>query len=512
MTTHSEDAQHWREKYLAALDALQQQESSYQAQIEQMGRALVRVSLAAEGQDEPLDALLSQIRECVRKNKWHDLQNLSGQAERLVLQMEKQREQQQRQLRDTLGGLTRAWQALDLPEALARELAEYQQVAAHFNQPFSRLPALLGQLQTLQQQVLAQAQMTAAPEALPEGFLNQLRPLIASFIDTLEHNSPSLHESIQQLRAQLGAALTSARVLELLEQLRKLTLDACEQVTLAFTNYLDRVNRELLDISGLLGGALESSAAGQAASLALQEKVLQKVSHLEQHTAGATELGQLKAQVQVQLGGIRQTLDTLYQSHTSQKLVEQLNFLDRKVKIMEEEAEHSRASLEQQRRRALLDPLTQLPNREAYNQRAQIEIERWQRYGSALTLAIFDIDHFKRINDTLGHQAGDRVLQVIGRSIAKRLRELDFFCRYGGEEFVALLPDTSGDNAKRLMEQIRASIAALDLTYKEQPLKLSLSIGLTQFIAGDSLESAFDRADMALYEAKADGRNLVRGI
>lgn len=72
------------------------------------------------------------------------------------------------------------------------------------------------------------------------------------------------------------------------------------------------------------------------------------------------------------------------------------------------------------------DPLTELPNREAYKERATTEVQRWQRYGRPLTIAIFDIDHFKKINDTYGHQAGDRVIKVIGRSIAKRLREVDF--------------------------------------------------------------------------------------
>lgn len=153
------------------------------------------------------------------------------------------------------------------------------------------------------------------------------------------------------------------------------------------------------------------------------------------------------------------------------------------------------------------DPLTELPNREAYNERARAEVSRWQRYQRPLTIAIIDIDHFKNINDSFGHQAGDRVIKVIGRSIAKRLREVDFFCRYGGEEFVALMPETSVETALVVVNEIREAIAKSAFNYKNQSLSISISVGLTEFAAGDDLASAFERADKALYRAKTQGRN-----
>lgn len=191
-------------------------------------------------------------------------------------------------------------------------------------------------------------------------------------------------------------------------------------------------------------------------------------------------------------------------------MAQQLNTLGEKIKTMETEAEKNRSSLEQQRYKALHDPLTELPNREAYNERAKAELQRWERYNRALTIAVFDIDNFKRINDNHGHQAGDRVIKVIGRSIAKRLREVDFFCRYGGEEFVALMPETSGEIALGVLEKIREAIAGAEFNYKEQPLTITVSIGIYEFKPGDNLDAAFERADRALYNAKAAGRNLCR--
>jgi diguanylate cyclase len=176
------------------------------------------------------------------------------------------------------------------------------------------------------------------------------------------------------------------------------------------------------------------------------------------------------------------------------------------------EAEKNRTNLEVQRKKAMQDALTELPNREAYNERAHAEVQRWQRYGRPLSVAVFDIDHFKRINDSFGHQAGDRVIKVIGRSIAKRLREVDFFCRYGGEEFVALMPETDSKTALEVLEKVRDAIANAAFNYKDQPLTITVSIGVTEFKTSDTLESAFERADQALYNAKSTGRNRCQRL
>jgi diguanylate cyclase len=232
---------------------------------------------------------------------------------------------------------------------------------------------------------------------------------------------------------------------------------------------------------------------------------------LEANAESATDLTQLKNSVQSQIGNIRQALDHYQQSEQEQsQLATQLEALASKIKVMEDEAAKNRTVLEKQRHKALHDPLTELPNREYYNERAHYEYQRWQRYSRPLTLAVFDIDHFKKINDGHGHQAGDRVLKVIGRSVAKRLREVDFFCRFGGEEFVALMPETSLADAMPVLDTIRAAIANAAFNYKEQPIAITLSIGVTEFKTDDDLETAFARADEALYAAKSGGRNCIK--
>ena len=125
-----------------------------------------------------------------------------------------------------------------------------------------------------------------------------------------------------------------------------------------------------------------------------------------------------------------------------QKLGERLQQLVSRVGSLEQAARGLRGHLEEQRQKALQDPLTGLPNRAAWNERLDLEFARWQRYGGDLLLAVLDVDHFKRVNDGYGHLAGDRVLKIIGTELQKRLRKTDFIARFGGEEFVVLLPNT----------------------------------------------------------------------
>lgn len=157
--------------------------------------------------------------------------------------------------------------------------------------------------------------------------------------------------------------------------------------------------------------------------------------------------------------------------------------------------------------RALRDPLTGLGNRMAYDNRLDLEITRWQRHKSPLTLIIWDIDHFKKINDTLGHKAGDKTLKIIAKLLSENCRHLDFLSRFGGEEFTMLLPETDQESALTLANKLRKIIEKTRFNSGNGFLTITLSCGISQFREGDTAESIFDRADKALYQAKQMGRN-----
>lgn len=166
------------------------------------------------------------------------------------------------------------------------------------------------------------------------------------------------------------------------------------------------------------------------------------------------------------------------------------------------------------RTKADRDVLTRLPNRQYFDERLLQEMKRHQRYGHPLSLLMIDLDHFKRINDTHGHQAGDMVLEEMGRILMNSLRSSDTPARYGGEEFVVLLSNTTEEQAWILAERIREDIAGRRFHFKGRFFKITASIGVAslQTRAFSTSADLLGEADAAMYRAKRRGRNMVCSI
>ncbi|MGZ5198867.1 MAG: diguanylate cyclase [Telluria sp.] len=157
---------------------------------------------------------------------------------------------------------------------------------------------------------------------------------------------------------------------------------------------------------------------------------------------------------------------------------------------------------------AIRDELTGSHNRRHLIRLIENEKERTARLGSLFCLCLLDIDHFKRINDTYGHLAGDSVLRDFAATVQRQIRDSDSFGRYGGEEFLLMLPETSIDEALALAERVRANIARL--AFADLPdLAVTVSIGIAEFRIDEPISQTVARADEALYQAKSSGRNRV---
>ena len=158
---------------------------------------------------------------------------------------------------------------------------------------------------------------------------------------------------------------------------------------------------------------------------------------------------------------------------------------------------------------ALRDPLTDTGNRIAMDQTLQREIELARRHMQPLSLLMLDIDHFKQVNDTHGHGAGDDVLKAVAASIKNQLRNVDMVFRYGGEEFLILLSNTSREAAALVGERLRCAAQAEDYPADGRTVELTVSLGCSTLLPGESAESLLRRADSALYVAKREGRNRL---
>jgi len=155
------------------------------------------------------------------------------------------------------------------------------------------------------------------------------------------------------------------------------------------------------------------------------------------------------------------------------------------------------------------DPLTGLSNRRHFDAAAKLEIIRARRYGRPLSAVMVDLDHFKRVNDTFGHAAGDRVLVGVAGLCLRLARTTDLKARLGGEELCLLLPETPAESSRVLAERLRADIGALTFDEAGRSFGVTASMGIAGYVPGDEVESLIARADRALYEAKESGRNRV---
>lgn len=551
-----EGAGGWREKYLDLLDEHEVLEHQAAEQRYLLQRALVRVSLAAEGQDRELDRALALLRERLRSGEVADLQPLLEPMDKALLAFDKQREIIWQALRDEFLDSVKPLQGLSLPRPITAAIQQFITQVPDDIRKIHAYPALVHMLGSLYGQVVEQlrtpdtgllgkifgrssavevasetrlpsAAAEAATEPQPESSTEELAPtppvvethIVTNVRDILDKLLISLHlpDSLVARRNLIQQALADMveerQLPELIESVADLVTDGWLQSGQAFASYLNAVNQELADISQVIGGAAEHEENREARAKAWQASMFQEMTDLAEQTRDAGDLNQLKSMVSNRLGDIRQALRHYQQEEEeNRKMSGQLQELARRVRAMEAEAEKNRTMLEMQRQKALQDALTGLPNRAAYSERINSEYQRWLRYRHPLTLAICDIDHFKQINDTFGHQAGDRVLRFISRSIARRLREVDFFGRYGGEEFVFIMPDTTREQAFGALEKIRAAIAATQFNYQSRPMPITLSMGITQFVDGDRIETALARADNALYIAKSNGRNRCQLI
>lgn len=160
-------------------------------------------------------------------------------------------------------------------------------------------------------------------------------------------------------------------------------------------------------------------------------------------------------------------------------------------------------------RLAATDQLTELPNRRGFEMLAGQALEEARREQQPLSAIVIDLDHFKTLNDTHGHLAGDVVLKGFANQLRASLRRSDIVCRWGGEEFIVLFKNTPLDTARQLAEKLRVQLEQQHFFWEDKALKVTISIGLTNLTGGEGLDALIARADRALYRAKQSGRNQI---
>ena len=349
-----------------------------------------------------------------------------------------------------------------------------------------------------------------SPEPSYSSVAKHIEDTLIGLLDDL--TLPERHRpQAEAMRDRLKNGLNWYELLPILDDLATLMLAITDSGQHEFEAYLQRLNERLEAFQSNLQAASEGHADNSSAARAMDTQIREQVDGLQTSVQEAADLDDLKRVLENHLEGLLGTMDQHQQQRDAreQEVAARLKGLAERVAHMEQEALGFREHLEEQRQKALIDPLTGLPNRAAWSERLEHEIRQWQQHGNTLSLAMLDLDHFKRINDNYGHLAGDKVLKIIATVLRKRLRGADFIARFGGEEFVLLLPATTPTVGAKLLETLRAAIEACPFHFKGERVTITISMGLASFKPGEHSDLVLKRADQALYRAKNGGRNRV---
>lgn len=489
----------WKNKARLLGEKLDAEIRRFRESDELLRRTLGRVCAATQGLDPSLDPHLGRLRALVRDK---DTSAIENEVARLVEALVKAGEAPRpAELVHQLLGLLR------LPAAQRRKAEDlWHELLAS---PGADLSARLQALASLIAPPAAAGTATAPREAreLTAAPNQRLR-------DLLEHVQwpEAIADEIQELRERLAEDAPDDAWVGVVERLASLVaktvVDASDQVKAA-EEFLAELSARLKDLDAHVQGAAALRSESLASGRELNRVVSSEVSGIKESVGTARELADLRESVTAHLAtieaGMARHLAGEEERHARATATEQA--LRERLDTLEQEAIDLRHEIAAAQTRAVLDAVTGLPNRAAYDARVHQEHARFKRFGAPLVLCVFDIDDFKTINDRFGHVAGDKALRVIGRTLEQRLRETDFIARYGGEEFVVLLVGTGADAGFAVTDEMRQAVAGCGLHTRNRPITVTISCGLTELLPGDTVDSAFERADAALYEAKRLGKN-----
>lgn len=198
--------------------------------------------------------------------------------------------------------------------------------------------------------------------------------------------------------------------------------------------------------------------------------------------------------------------DTKDEGKTKEQIINELTTLCQRINELELSENERKQTEEEFKRLVTTDRLTGAYNRATFKEITEREIERFERYNRPLSAIMFDIDHFKKLNDTYGHNIGDYVLKTIAKIVRVNIRKTDYFVRWGSEEFMIIASETNLDNAQTLTERIRKQVESHNF---KNLGKVTVSFGITEFKENDTEDSFIKRTVDAMYEAKGKGRNRV---
>lgn len=349
-----------------------------------------------------------------------------------------------------------------------------------------------------------------------DNFFEEFKQSYQEILNTLRSTLDSKYASrMDNVTSRILNASDTGDITDIRESIFKLVfvyISETNQDREKVNSFVQDIVGKILDIEAKLTTSYEQTSSLFSSNSGFETLLNSEVTGLKKTTDVASSLDDLKIQITQRLTSIENALNTKQIKDKAIQAVAEKNrqiFKSGFAKLKKELNEATQYS-EQLEEKLNRDQLTGSFNRRAYDKKIEDEMELFLRYGTIFSLLLIDADKFKNINDRYGHTIGDRCLQEIIKRSIPLLRRNDMLARYGGEEFVVIMPQTDVNGAKEAAEKIRQTIEKIEFLYKNESVKVTVSIGITQVQEGDTTHlSVFERADVAVYKAKENGRNQV---
>ncbi len=348
---------------------------------------------------------------------------------------------------------------------------------------------------------------TSSPSA------QDLAEVLLVLLDHLPIQDTSINQA-KQLRSELNKGIKTTDLPTFFKKIADVTSGMSihsDQQDASLETFILQITEELASIEKYVRIGNDDIKQSRNQSNDMRASIEGEMTHIENDTHSATDINQLKGSIENRLNTIRTSMTAFNEAEESRihQAGKRNIELQKKLKVMERETISLREELNVTNAQLNIDTLTGVANRYAYEVKFEQLLQEINSGKIHCAFALWDIDHFKAINDTYGHKPGDRVLQLIAQLISHSLDDDQFFARIGGEEFVLILPNKSNQEAQLICDIIREKVAASGFNHKGQKVSLTISCGISDIRPNESVDDVFIRTDQALYEAKERGRNCV---
>ncbi len=547
----------WKSRYQDALGELEAREREWQKVEELLRKTIGRLAIAGRGLDQRLDRQLRKIQELSREKRDQKLARALAGLSEIITSLEDPKSGSRARRSDPIMLMLELLQGIhfnadqrahlreicsDLLKSVAgghdREtISTYvQKLSALINENFDNLDQdrsvsvvmrLLDLLELDPARSLQVCEEFAHLQKFEEEELQRLARLLNEQLvgrsddSSIDEVMTTLLERLAVVQGNDGSAQAiQTRIHETGDEDWIETLNDIVNSVSESLKRLDSEKKELesfiVHVTSQLGEITQSIAQGHRDhcsdhedAQSLHDFVQDGMALMQKNFQSASDLHELKASISENISQIRDGVENFVDRFNERhEATEERNLrLTEQLSKMEQETQELQVMLNENREKLMYDSLTGVYSRMAYDERIVQELARWGRYQTPFSYAILDIDHFKRINDNFGHNAGDKALKIVAQMMLQYVRQSDYVFRIGGEEFVLLLTNTPAESAAGMIEKMRAGIAASSIHFKGEPVNLTLSAGITETRADDNFETIYERADSALYRAKHSGRD-----